>query len=229
VETGLWIALGAVLLVFAVCLALAWLQAGRGTEASRARSQLLGGVASALLAAGLVALSLVLLMPRTDEEALEEAFWRANVAVTHDLTGFDPHGHSLSDLSFANKILVGANFSGMSLEAMTFDYANLNGADLERTNLVDASLTGADLSTASLAGADLRRAFLEGTRFDQAAVEGVRSLEGAVATPATCWPAGFLDLTVAQGLEPGEWEDAQGNVEQGVGHESPCPAKYRTP
>jgi hypothetical protein len=229
VQTGVWIALGGLFLLCAACLVLAWLQAGKGTEASRARSHLLGGVASALLSAGLIAVAILVLTPRTDEEAVEEALWRANVAVTHDLTGFDPHGHSLSDLSFANKILVGANFSGMSLEGVTLDYADLNGADLERTNLVEASLTGADLSTASLAGADLRRALLEGTKFDDAAVEGVRSLEGAVATPATCWPSGFLDLAVAKGLKPGPWEDEQGNVEEGVGYENPCPAKYRTP
>lgn len=228
-EASQWIALGAIGVGCAALWAVAWLLAGRDTEASRSRSQLLGGAASALLTAGIISLAFVLLMPRTDEEAVEEAVWRANVAVTHDLTGFDPHGHSLADLSFANKILVGANFSGMSLDGMTFDHADLNGADLERTNLTDASLTGADLSTASLAGADLRRTYLEGTRFDNAAVEGVRSLEGAMATPATCWPAGFLELTVAKGLKPGEWEDDQGNVEQGVGHENPCPAKYRAP
>jgi len=223
----LWIATVVFLMVGVACLVLGWRQANQATSTSAAKSGVLSSIASGLLTGGVLSLALALLQTYV-AEATEEANWRANVAVAHELIGFDPHGHSLDGLSFNAKILTGASFEGMSLKGLKFANANLEGAHLERADLTDVALAGANLSTAELNGADLSGASLEGTEFDRAGVERVKSFLGAVATPATCWPSGFLELPVAKGLKSGRWDDGLGHVERGVGHEYPCPKKYRT-
>ena len=162
-------------------------------------------------------------------DATAEGIWRANVELASVLHGFDPHGHPINGMNLSSKDLTGANFRGKDARLVQLNGATLQGAHFERADLRGAELSYADLSTAELSNADLSGTHLEGSRFDRASVEGVKSLEGAISTLATCWPAGFLELKIAKGLQAAIWDDGVGHTEKGTGHEYPCPEKYRRP
>ena len=130
------------------------------------------------------------------------------LAVTSNLTGFDPRGRSLNGLYLAGKVLSRARLRGAKLRGATLRDASLVAADLSHSRLILADLINADLYQAALTGANLRGADLRFAKFEAAAVEKIATLDGAKVNAATCWPAGFLTapetLKLRRGLRPME-------------------------
>jgi serine/threonine protein kinase, bacterial len=77
--------------------------------------------------------------------------FKMTIAVSNDLTGFDPNGRSLQQMTFAGKKLARAKFKEADLRD-----ADLSTAYLGEANLEDADLRGADLFYAVLLRANLK-------------------------------------------------------------------------
>lgn len=135
---------------------------------------------------------------------IEQSNFKTTVAVSSDLSGFDPNGHSLEGFNFSAKKLVGAQL----------DSADLEGANLALSDMADATLEGADLQGANLRyasaahadfrGVDLRGADLEGAKFYRTALS-TADLRRASVHRHTCFtlgpPLGFdLDELLQKGL-----------------------------
>jgi uncharacterized protein YjbI with pentapeptide repeats len=210
-----WVLIIAVLFVGGAALsAVAWHLAGSDTEGSRARASLLGGLGVSVVTGLMVTLAALYLGRAVDTLSAaqaEEAAWRANVATAASIPGFDPHGHDVNGLNLSEKSLQGADLREVDLRGVKLNGTDLRGADLTGADLRGFELYGAQLQTAVLTGARLAKAHLQGARLDRAAVEGVRSLEGAEASSTTCWPSGFLELEVAQGIEAAAHDDGEGH------------------
>lgn len=174
------------------------------------------GVGNALLAGGALALVLFILQQsfRDDvDRARGETEFLSRVAMTADLTGFDPPPTArtswtggrcvaptgadsdderavkrLAGWSLAAKDLEGARLDGMRLEGTSFRDARLVGATLTCADMREANLQRADLHGAVLTGADLSRADLRGARLD-GAIWDVRRWGGARVDLSTCWPS----------------------------------------
>jgi uncharacterized protein YjbI with pentapeptide repeats len=115
--------------------------------------------------------------------------FRMTIAVSKDLTGFDPNDRSLQGMTFAGKNLNRAKFEGANLvnadlSAAYLGEANLENADLRGADLFYAVLLRASLKNADLTGADLRGAEIStgllGARLNKAKVHR-----------ETCWQIGL--------------------------------------
>jgi hypothetical protein len=155
------------------------------------------------LLTGTVATMAVLLLQWTIAEAdhrreaaeqkwAEYQTFQLSLALTSDLTGFDPKGRSLAEAYLGGKNLNSARLEKANLRAAVLRGANLTAANLDGANLKDANLKDATLNLATLDKADLTGANLEGTKFGLAQVETAK-LTGAHVNAATCWPKGFLE------------------------------------
>ena len=69
-------------------------------------------------------------------------------------------------MDYAKQVLIGADFRGADLQAVTFNLTNLRDADFHGADLRNASLFGAKLQDADLGEADLRDATLDSAVFD---------------------------------------------------------------
>ena len=90
---------------------------------------------------------------------------------------------SLSEVSFINKDLTGANLTGVDLRNLDFTAANLSGVDLSNQDLTGvilnkANLSGVNFTKANLTNAELKDANLQGATLDFANLSGA-SLSGA--------------------------------------------------
>jgi hypothetical protein len=117
--------------------------------------------------------------------------FRMTIAISKDLTGFDPNGRSLRGMTFAGKNLNRAKFRGADLERADLSTAflgeaNLQDADLRDANLFYAILLRAGLKHTDLSGADLRGAELS------TGVMGAK-LDGARVHRETCWHMSLED------------------------------------
>jgi Pentapeptide repeats (8 copies) len=92
----------------------------------------------------------------------EASNFKTTIAVSKDLTGFDPNDRSLQEMTLAGKNLNRAKLEG----------ANLVRADLSTTHLGEANLKNANLREASLFYAVLLRATLENTDMTGANLRG---------------------------------------------------------
>ena len=72
---------------------------------------------------------------------------------------------ALAAMDYAKQVLIGADFHGADLRAVTFNLTNLRDADFHDADLRGASLFGAKLQDANLQGADLREATLDSAVF----------------------------------------------------------------
>jgi uncharacterized protein YjbI with pentapeptide repeats len=81
-------------------------------------------------------------------------------------TGLVAPPRALAAMDYAKQQLLGADFHGADLRAVTFNLTNLRDADLSGSDLRGASLFGAKLQDANLSGADLRGATLDSAVFD---------------------------------------------------------------
>ncbi len=218
------LAVVSILILGVASTAWAWHYAGRASDVHSARASLVGGIGTSVITGIVVGFGVYYLqqqMESLSEQEAEQASWRANVATASEIPGFDSHGYKLRGLNLSGKDLTGADLRNINLRHIEMRGTDLDGADLTGADLTGAILYYADLSTADLTGADLRDAELQGARFDRALIESAKSLEGAVASPATCWPSGFLSTQLAEGLEAGNLDDGQGNSEAGRGKEWP--------
>jgi uncharacterized protein YjbI with pentapeptide repeats len=135
-------------------------------------------------------------------EQAEQQTFELSLALTSDLTGFNPKGRSLAGAYLSGKKLnsaklEGADLRGAELRGADLTAANLDGANMTRANLLDATLNLATLRKTNLSGANLR-----GVKFGRAAVE-TATLKGAEVNANTCWPAGFLEAVAPNaGLVP---------------------------
>ncbi len=121
----------------------------------------------------------------------EEEDFKFRVALTGNLSGFDPGRHAMDSMHLAGKVLNGAKFAGQSLRGAVLQGSSLVGTNLKGAHLEGANLIGANLTDAVLTGAHLDGADLRGTHFDRASVASVASWEGAKVNWHTCWPKGF--------------------------------------
>lgn len=205
----------------------AWRMAGSASDAHAARSALVGAIGTSMITGLLVGGAVYVFQKQVDmltQRETEEAVWRANVATSSAIHGFDPQNFSLRRLNLSGKSLLGADLRDADLQDLQMRGTNLRDALLQRADLRGAVLYSADLSRADLTDADLSGAQLQGARFDKAMIERAGSLEGALANPATCWPSGFLSTELARGLVPKRLDDGQGGSTTGVGEEWPdCP------
>ena len=128
---------------------------------------------------------------RQGKQTAEQTF-QLSIALTSDLTGFDPRGHSLAGTYLSGKTLNSAHLDGAHLEHAQLRGTHLRQSQLTAAHLEGANLRDADLTQAILAGANLRGAHLEGAKFALAAIEQAKSLRGATVDQNTCWPRGFL-------------------------------------
>lgn len=209
-----------------VCIIGAWLFAHR-QDAPRAG--ILGSLGSGLITGATISIVVVVLqssLQQAVKSAEEPILWKANVRAATTLAGFDPkrdgHANDIQDIDFSGKTLLDANLSGLNLRGVNFENAKLPNANLRDADLGKANLVEADLSTADLHDANLTEAHLEGARFDRAQIEHAKSLNGAIASPKTCWPSGFLETHLAKDVVAGWYDDGLGNRVQGKGHEYPC-------
>ncbi|MEU6668036.1 pentapeptide repeat-containing protein [Streptomyces sp. NPDC046727] len=199
-------ALVIVLIVAGLLLAgIAWKMA-IGTHQAATESSVLAGIGGGLITGFAVSLS-VFFLQHSFEKTQEEATWRANVQLSSRISGFDPHRHSIKDLSFAGKELLDADFSGMDLEGYSFRDAKLHGAVFDDANLRGANFIGADLSEASLRRVNLERALLLSTRMHLTDLRGARYKKTEV-NYLTCWPRQFFSTVIRSGgLRPmPKWE-----------------------
>jgi uncharacterized protein YjbI with pentapeptide repeats len=111
--------------------------------------------------------------------------FRMTIAISKDLTGFDPNGRSLRGMTFAGKNLNRAKLKGADLERADLSTAFLGEAHLEDADLRDANLFYAILFRAVLRNTDLTGADLRGAELS-AGVLGAK-LEGARVHRETCW------------------------------------------
>jgi uncharacterized protein YjbI with pentapeptide repeats len=117
--------------------------------------------------------------------------FKMTIAVSKDLTGFDPNGRSLQEMTFAGKNLNRAKFKGANLKDADLSTAylgeaNLENADLRGANLFYAILLRAKLKNTDLTGADLRGAELS------TGVLGAQ-LNNAKVHRETCWQMRLQD------------------------------------
>ncbi len=112
--------------------------------------------------------------------SVEASNFRMTVAVSDDLTGFDPQGRDLESMTFAGKSLRRAELEGVSLAE----------ANLAEAQIVEADLKGADFTHANLFYALLRQSRMDSdTNFERADLRGAE-----LATPAAL----FANLHRAQ-------------------------------
>ena len=105
----------------------------------------------------------------------EQQTFELSLALTSDLTGFNPKGRSLAGAYLSGKKLnsaklEGADLRGAELRGADLTAANLDGANMTRANLLDATLNLATLRKTNLSGANL-----QGVMFGRAAVEKLPS------------------------------------------------------
>ncbi|MEB3264527.1 MAG: pentapeptide repeat-containing protein [Synechococcus sp.] len=74
-------------------------------------------------------------------------------------------GPAAAAMDYAKQVLIGADFHGADLQAVTFNLTNLRDADFSGADLRGASLFGAKLQDANFQGADLREATLDSAVF----------------------------------------------------------------
>lgn len=121
----------------------------------------------------------------------EQEDFRFRVALSGDLSGFDPGRHAMDSMHLAGKTLDGAKFAGQSLRGAVLQGSSLVGTNLKGAHLEGANLIGADLTDAVLTDAHLDGADLRGTHFVRASIASVASWKGAKVNWHTCWPRGF--------------------------------------
>jgi hypothetical protein len=124
--------------------------------------------------------------------AAEQSF-HLSLALTSDLTGFNPEGHSMAGYYLSGKTFNSAQFRNANLHKAQLRGANLRNVDATGADLGGANLFYADLTGAILDGANLAQANLQSATLERADIEHARSLDGATVNAATCWPTGFLD------------------------------------
>lgn len=142
----------------------------------------------ALLSGSILALSVLFLQllneniaqeeQRRQERVAERRAFDLTVAVSRDLSGFDPGGRNLDEMVLSAKNFEWANFRNTSLK----------GAIIVDARLVDTDLSGADLYKAVLAYSNMKGATLRGAKFEDADLDHVR-LKGAEVNNETCWPS----------------------------------------
>ena len=121
----------------------------------------------------------------------EQEDFRFRVALSGNLSGFDPGRHGMDSMHLAGKVLNGAKFAGISLKGAVLQDSSLIGTNLKGARLEGANLIGATLTDAVLTGAHLDGADLRGTHFNRASIASVASWKGAKVNWQTCWPEGF--------------------------------------
>ena len=175
-------------------LGLAFTTVARHKDRSVAYSALLGSVGSALVTGAIFAMVTISL-----ESALQKSqadvVWRANVATSSEMAGFNPAGHSLflpEKIDFSGKILHDANFRNADLHGIQFRDSDLRGADFQWCEAGRASFVGADLTATNFQSADLSGANLSAAHLTRAQIAGAKSLKGATVNANTCRPSGFL-------------------------------------
>jgi hypothetical protein len=117
--------------------------------------------------------------------------FRMTIAVTDNLTGFDPNGRSLQGMTFAGK-----NLSRAKLKEANLKDADLSGAFLGEANLEDADLPGANLFYSILIRAKLKNTDLTGADLRGAELStGVlgAQLRDAKVHRETCWQMKLQD------------------------------------
>ena len=82
------------------------------------------------------------------------------------LTTLVPAPPALAAMDYAKQVLIGADFHGADLRAVTFNLTNLREANFAGADLRNASLFGAKLQDADFNGADLRDATLDSAVFE---------------------------------------------------------------
>ena len=126
-----------------------------------------------------------------------------------------------------------ANFQGVNLENVGFNFANLSNAFLNGTYLKDSSWAGADLSNSCLASAhlvdaDLRGADLHGADFELADLTGAKLGVYTVGQLSSQGPStyvtdlrGVINLTPEQLMSTVGWENALRDQELACGKPIP--------
>jgi pentapeptide repeat protein len=171
------------------------------------RAEAWRALGSSMITGAAVTFAIFALQLYVDKNSEEEDF-RLKVAMTGNLSGFDPKGHPLDGMHLAGKALNGAAFEGASLRGTVMRDASLVGTSLKRAHLEKANLINADLTDAILTGASLDNADLRNARFVNATISDVASWKGAKVNFWTCWPRGFdlkahLDELIAIPTRPG--------------------------
>jgi Pentapeptide repeats (8 copies) len=115
----------------------------------------------------------------------EASNFRMTIAVSKDLTGFDPNDRSLQEMTFAGKNLNRAKFEGANLRDADLSTAYLGEANLKNANLRGANLFYAVLLRANLINTDLTGADLQGAELSTDILEA--QLKKAKVHRETCW------------------------------------------
>ena len=152
----------------------------------------------ALLAGGLFAFA-----SYANQVTVEVSEFESTLAVTQDLSGFSPHGHSMDGLSLRNKNLTGADLEEADLEGADLTYSTLREAILRDADLRDAQLFYATFLRADLQGADFSGANLEGAEISTPSIAGA-TWDGATVHDSTCWNVTFADLEALTPDESGQ-------------------------
>lgn len=132
--------------------------------------------------------------------------FKMTIAVSKDLTGFDPNDRSLEGMTFAGKNLNRAKFKGANLVEADLSTAFLGEANLENADLRRANLFYAVLLRARLINTDLTDANLQGAELSTVILDA--QLNRAKVHRETCWQIKLQ--------EPHMWpngEDAQVMIE----------------
>ncbi|MEZ4405091.1 MAG: pentapeptide repeat-containing protein [Polyangiales bacterium] len=103
------------------------------------------------------------------------AWRRANLDATVDLTGADLRGADLRGALLAGAILDGARLDDAALATAILSGASLKGASLRRADLRGACFGFAELIESSLAMSPLGSALMSGASLDGASLEGARA------------------------------------------------------
>ncbi|MFM7086743.1 MAG: pentapeptide repeat-containing protein [Cyanobium sp.] len=85
-----------------------------------------------------------------------------------------PSGPAMAAMDYAKQVLIGADFHGADLRAVTFNLTNLREADFSEADLRNASLFGAKLQDTNFRGADLREATLDSAVFEGSDLRNAR-------------------------------------------------------
>ncbi|MFD5461863.1 pentapeptide repeat-containing protein [Kitasatospora sp. NPDC127059] len=220
-----WILVGILVLAGFFLAVLAWRLAAHPalTGEKQAESSVLSGVGGGLIAGFAVGLS-VMFLQQAIGKSEEVAAWRADVAIASVIPGFDSHAHSIKGLNFSGKVLRDADFKHQDLSGFEFRDADLRGADFTGANLRNANLIGARVTAAELRGANLEGALLQDADFSWSDTTVIASLSGAEANERTCWPPGFLNDRLMQGVAAQQWRNMADNSVHppSKGREGPC-------
>jgi uncharacterized protein YjbI with pentapeptide repeats len=115
----------------------------------------------------------------------EQQTFELSLALTSDLTGFNPKGRSLAE----------AYLSGKKLNSAKLEKADLREAELRGADLTAADLDGANMTGANLLDATLNLTTLRKTNRNYSGASGSRTSGGQRSSPVVKRPTGWSSWT----------------------------------